>query len=192
MALSTYTDLQATIQEYAIRPVPVASLIALAEADLQPIIKHYMMEKTVELTGIISTVTFPVDLVEFRTIAVDSVIAKPISPYNAILHPGEVGYYFSGNNIVLALQQQEPVNVVLDYFGRFTPLSDDAPTNWLLTKFPAVYLHATLARAYRYLRDPDAEGAEKASLAEALGTVAADHARATRSGNPIIMEGRPW
>jgi len=192
MALQTYSDLKQTVQEYAIRPVPVASLIELAEKDVQPLLKHYMMEKTVTISDVADTVTFPVDLVEFRTIAVDGVIAKPISPYNATLNPGEVGYYFSGNNIVLALQGNVPVDVVLDYYGRFDALSDVKPTNWLLEKFPAVYLHATLARAYRYLRDPEAEAAEKQSLGEALGTVDADHARATRRGNPIITEGRPW
>ncbi len=192
MALANYVDLQNTVQEYVIRPVPVTSLIELAESDLQTILKHFMMEKTITVPGVTSTVTFPADLVEFRTIRVGDVIAKPVSPYNAVLYPGEVGYYLSGNNIVLALQQPGPVDVVLDYYGRFAPLSDDTPENWLLTKFPAVYLHATLTRAYRYLRDPDAEGAEKASLGEALGTVAADHARATRSGNPVVTEGRPW
>ncbi|MEW9616022.1 hypothetical protein AB3G45_19595 [Shinella sp. S4-D37] len=192
MTLSTYVDLQNTVQEYAIRPIPVASLIERAEADLQPVLKHYLMEKTIETNTALGTVPFPVDLVEFRTICVDGVVAKPISPYNAVLYPGEVGYYFSGSNVVLALQKQGPVDVVLDYYGRFEPLSDENPTNWLLTKFPSVYLHATLARAYRYLRDPEAEAGEKASLGDALGTVAADHARVTRSGNAIIMEGRPW
>ncbi len=41
------------------------------------------------------------------------------------------------------------------YYAKFSPLVDNADTNWLLTNAPAVYLQGTLLEAYRYTRTMD-------------------------------------
>lgn len=201
MALTNYDELQSTVAAYAFREgdpsLPVTSLIALAESDLQPVLKHYMMEKTVTLPVVDSTVTFPADFIEPRVVAIDGVVAKPVSPYNARLYPNEVGYFMRGNAIVVVREKPNPAQAQITYFGRFKPLAGDNQVNWLLAKFPTVYLHATMIRIYRWLGNADAEKQEKQSLGEALGTVSADHNRASsaNSGNTIIMDiggQQPW
>ncbi|WP_421423428.1 phage adaptor protein [Agrobacterium rosae] len=191
MALQTYDDLKETISDYILRSdAPVASFIALAEADIQPMLKHYMMEHTVVLPAASGRVVFPPDFLEARSIRIDGVVAKPVSAYNAVLYPGEIGYFFDGNAIAFVGTTTFPVDVELAYYSRVPSLSASNQTNWLLTKFPAVYLHSSLARAYRWLKNTEAEVLEKQTLSEAIGLLGEDHRRAMRGGNTIITGGK--
>lgn len=191
MALQTYNDLKDTIADYILRSdAPVASFITLAEADIQPILKHYLMEKTVVLSAASGRVEFPADFLDARSIRIGGVVAKPVSAFNAVLYKGEVGYFFDGNAIAFVGVSKFPVDVELAYFARVPALSETNQTNWLLTRFPAVYLHSSLARAYRWLKNTDAEELEKQTLTEAIGLLGEDHRRAMRSGNTIIMGGK--
>jgi len=197
MALSNYSDLQDTISDFIMRPgdtsVPVKSFITLAEGDIAPFIKHYAQEAEVTLATVSNVLTLPTDLVETRRIIVDGVLAKPLSPYNTVpLLPGEIGYFQTGATYTISPSQTAARSVKLVYYKRVPALSDAATTNWLLTQFPAVYLHASLARAYRWLKDPQAEAGEKQSLAEAMSLVAADNSRVVNSGNPISVETSSW
>lgn len=190
MALSNYNELQSTIADYALGITsadPITTFIALGEGDVFPRIKHYLAETTVVLSSTENTVTLPSDFAAARVITVDGVKAKLVSAYGAKLYAGEIGYFQSGNTYVLLPAQDEPRTVELTYYAKPTALSESNQTNWLLTNFPAVYLHSALVRAYRWRRDVEAEAGEKASLEEALSLLAADHSRATNSGNSIIM-----
>jgi hypothetical protein len=193
MALSNYSELQDTIGDYIFRPdAPIKSFISLAETDIRPFIKHYAMETEVTLTSAANAVTRPADFLEARRLFVDGILAKPVSAYGYDLKNGEIGYYQSGSTYKILPEQDEPRTVVLTYYQRLPALSDAKPTNWLLTDFSAVYLHASLARAYRWLKNPEEEAGEKQSLQEAFSQVAADNARAVNSGNPIELENRAW
>ncbi|MDT4865439.1 hypothetical protein FQZ97_1002400 [compost metagenome] len=150
------------------------------------------MEAEVTLESVGNVVSLPADFLEARRVLIDGTLAKPISVYGSQLRAGEVGYFQSGNGYSIAPPQIEPRTVTLTYYKRLPALSDAAPTNWLITKFPNVYLAATLVRAYRWLKNPEEEAGEKQSLQEALAEVAADHARAVNSGNPIELENRAW
>jgi len=41
------------------------------------------------------------------------------------------------------------------YYSKLTPLSDAAPTNWLLTESPDIYLYGTLAQSAPYLKEDE-------------------------------------
>ncbi len=43
----------------------------------------------------------------------------------------------------------------LTYYQRLPPLTDGAPTNWLIVTAPQIYLYATLAEAYAFQKDED-------------------------------------
>lgn len=58
-------------------------------------------------------------------------------------------------------------NVNLVYYKAIPALTVSAPTNWLLTKAPGVYLRATLVQAYAFIKDAT-EMATQAQLASAL------------------------
>lgn len=190
MALKTYSDLQNKIlvTAQALRDfteVDVKDFIALAETDIAFIIDHYLMDKSVSLTTSTNSITLPDNFLELRYISADAkeTIQVPIS--GATICSDQVGYYQNGNTYVFVPSSSTPRNIVLNYTARIDPLSDAAPTNWLLTRFPAVYLHASLVRVYRYLQDSAAEGAEAKSLSDALAVVAQDNKRGQKVGNPL-------
>ncbi|EXL04299.1 hypothetical protein BG46_25255 [Brucella anthropi] len=194
MAISNYSDLQQTIADYILRPdAPIKSFIALAENDVSVFVRHYMQETQVTLSSSNNEVSLPANFQEARRIVIDGVLAKPVSAYRAILRPGEIGYYQRGNSYVIVPERDEPRSVELIYYARVPVLSDAEPTNWLLQRFPTVLFHASLVRAYRWLKDPTAEAQEKASLQEAFGVVVADDKRAVTSGNqPTVDFGGGW
>ena len=67
---------------------------------------------------------------------------------------GPVGAYtLIGNAIELIPAPGDDVDLKMVYYQRIPNLSDTAPTNWLLTKSPDLYLFSTLLQAAPYLKD---------------------------------------
>lgn len=196
MAFTTYAELQDSILailESLMVGEDLSNYIRLAEGDVFPMIKHYMMETTVTMTTANNIVTWPDDFQEARSIRADGRVTQMVSPFNSNLHGREIGYYQRANTYVFVPPIDTPRSIELTYNAMPPHLSATQTTNWLLKKFPQVYLHAALVRAYRFRRDPESEAQEKASLGEALGDVAQDHKRATQGGNTIIMnDGGPY
>lgn len=59
-----------------------------------------------------------------------------------------------GENFVFGPAPDTGYDARLLYYKKFTALSADGDTNWLLTNAPTVYLNGTLLEAYRYSRNP--------------------------------------
>ncbi|PDS75437.1 hypothetical protein [Rhizobium sp. L43] len=194
MALQTYSDLISAIDSYTVSAGAPADLcITLAEEALRPLLKHYLMEKKQTLNVLAGqSPTLPDDYQEGRAILVNGCYAKPLSFRNPNLNTGELGYVVTGNTLEIRPVPSTDYVVDLYYFARLPALSDTNPTNWLLTRFPTVYLRASLAQAYHWLKDPDAEQAEKNLTSDALSAVQRDHTLATASGNTIIEELSNW
>lgn len=196
MAISNYDELRVAISEYARREgdpsFPVDNFIALAEADFRPFIKHYMSEKVATLSDVTDYVTFPNDMVAPRALRVGNVTPKQVSPYSPSIYPNQIGYFQEGNGYRLLREDYNPVNATLIYHASVPALSPTNPTNWLIARFPQVYLSGALIYAHRWLDDVEAEQLEKQSLAEALGRVDEDNRNMQRGGNAIITEGVQW
>ena len=193
MPISNYDELQAAIVDWAPEissSDPITTFISLAETDVFTQLKHYKMETTVLLPVIANEVELPDDVVEVRRLKIGSVTPKQVSIYNPNLLPGEIGYALSGDTYVfVGLDPDTSYTLELTYYASPVPLSPDAPQNWLLKKFPQVYLHACLVRAYRWRGNAQAEAGEKGSLTETLAKVALDHSRVTGNGNTIVING---
>jgi len=190
MALSSYDELQTSIADYIMRPdAPIASFIALGQADIAPRIKHYLQETVVELTSADNKVTIPADFQEARRIVVDGRIARPTSIYDSKRLVDETGYYQRGNTYVFLPEQTEPRELEITYYARTPAITASNQTNWLTeNNFGNAIFHAALIRAYRWMKDPDAEAMEKASLQEALALIAEDHHRAVGGGNQFEID----
>lgn len=190
MTLSTYDDLQTSIADYIMRSdAPIASFIALAQNDVAVQIKHYRQETTATLSSDTDRVELPADFQDARRILVNGQIARPISAYDTEKRCGEIGYYRSGNSYVFrGYDDSKPLEVELLYSARIPAISESVQSNWLTTYFPAVLFHAALIRAYRWMKDKDAEAMEKASLQEAIAVLAADNARSVNSGNQLQID----
>jgi len=192
MALSNYDELQTAIVDFApeIAPSdPISTFISLAESEFFPLLKHYKQETTVSLTSADNAVELPDDVQDIRAIRVDGVIAKPVSAYGAELYAGQIGYFQSGDSLVFVPASNTARSVELTYYATPAALSEDMPQNWVLKKFPQVYLRASLVQAYRWRQNPEAEAREDALLQKALATLVQDHKKRTQSGNTIILDG---
>jgi hypothetical protein len=66
-----------------------------------------------------------------------------------------VGYTLIGGMIELVPAPTGDCDLRMVYYARIPSLSIAAPTNWLLTKSPDLYLYSTLLQAAPYLKDDD-------------------------------------
>ncbi|MFC7066096.1 phage adaptor protein [Brucella rhizosphaerae] len=196
MAISNYDELRVAISEYARREgdptFPVDNFISLAEADFRPFIKHYMNEKAVKIDNVTDFIEFPVDMVAPRAVRIGSITPTLVSPYSPSIYPNQIGYFQEGNGYRLVREDYQPVTVTLIYHGSVPALSPTNPTNWLIARFPQVYLSGALIYAHRWLDDVESEQLEKQSLAEAMGRIDEDNRNVQRGGNAVITEGVLW
>lgn len=98
-------------------------------------------------------------------------------------------YSVSGRTVTVAPAGVGDATITLTYWQRIPALTSAAPTNWLLTEHPDVYLYGTLAQAEAYVENP-ARAAQWTALFE--GAVAQIMAAAgkARYGGPV--RARAW
>jgi hypothetical protein len=194
MALQSYSDLISAIDSYTVNAGAPADLcVMLAEEALRPLLKHYRMEKKLTLTVPAGTSpSLPDDFQEARAYLVNGKRPRPISFHSPNVDGCALGYVVTGDTLEIRPTPTEDYEVVIYYYARLPALSPTATTNWLLTYFPTVYLRASLAQAYHWLKDATAEQMEKDLTSDALSAVVRDHTRATVYGNTIIEELPSW
>lgn len=164
--MSTFAQLQADIAAWLMRSdleqiIPV--FIRHGESRLNKRIRHRLMEQSATLTfSGTGVATLPTDFLEARsvstTVAGRPVFLEYVEPDSAewmFLHRPSVPKYYTliAETIVTRPAVTQPAQ--LSYYARIQPLSVAAPTNWLLTRFPEVYLYAALIEGAVYLRDQE-------------------------------------
>ncbi|WP_018897166.1 hypothetical protein [Rhizobium sp. 2MFCol3.1] len=192
MAIQSYSDLISAIDSYTVGAgAPGDLCVMLAEEALRPLLKHYRMEK--KLTQTVpggTSPSLPEDFQEARAILVNGKRPRPLSFQNT--DPSTLGYVLTGTTLEIRPVPTEDYQFDLYYYQRLPSLSATNTTNWLLTYFPTVYLRASLAQAYHWLKDAAAEQGEKDLTSDALSAVVRDHNRAAVYGNTIIEELPSW
>ncbi|KWV45672.1 hypothetical protein AS026_15820 [Rhizobium altiplani] len=193
MAIQTYSDLLSAIESYTVGAgAPGDLCVMLAEEALRPILTHYRMEKKVTLAVPAGeSPTLPADFQEARRILVNGQRVNLLSFQNDNLGC-DLGYVVTGTTLEIRPAPSTDYSVDLYYYERLPSLSTANPTNWLITYFPTVYLRASLAQAYHWLKDFDAEQGEKDLTSDALSAVVKDNLRVTAYGNTIIEELSSW
>jgi hypothetical protein len=161
MALNTYSALRESIASWLMRDDLTAAIpdfIALAEAD---------MNQRLRLRAMLTTATvdaaggaLPDDCLAVRSVelagyghlsfAADAETAQFSNAYRG----GDARWYsIDGNSLVVSPTQVGDGTVTLRYYARIPALSDDNPTNHVLTANPALYLYGSLVQASPYLLD---------------------------------------
>lgn len=77
------------------------------------------------------------------------------------------------------------------YYRKIPALSDENPTNWLLTEWPDLYLYSTLIHAAPYLREDDRITTWKGMADQMLEEIRVSDDRAKHSGGPLVARSRP-
>lgn len=166
MALSTYTELQASIASFLNRDdldAVTPDFIALCEAQLQRDLKHWRMEKRADVTVDARFANLPADFVapiRFQVGTTDAPL-EPISVQD--MHDrraarndnaGTPCYYaVVGEQFEFLPTPSESVTASLYYRASIPVLSGGNPSNWVLANAPDVYLYGSLLHSAPYLQE---------------------------------------
>jgi hypothetical protein len=158
MALATYTDLQASIANWAHRSdltAVIPDFVTLAEArisrDLR--LRKQIAMTTATTTAGVQAVALPADWLEFENISAQGSPERqltyvPIEHLDSRFPSGgysgmPVFYTIEGDSLLLGPIPDTVYTLNIVYYARFPSLLTTA-TNWLMTNHPNIYLFATL------------------------------------------------
>lgn len=132
------------------------------------------METIATLTPSSGVCTLPTDYLQYRRVALTTsrrqelaYIAPSVADQIYPDRGSGVSQKFTIIGSSLYLFPLSSTDVELTYYQAVPHLTDAAPTNWLLTKHPQLYLHACLFQLAIYRRDPELK-ADSAAMMQAL------------------------
>ena len=202
MSISTYSELQSAISDWLNRDdlsSVVPTFISLAEARINRELRHFDMEarssltldgryvdvpadwaETIRLHAQASGVTYDLELVSQNDMA-----QMRESSADATGRPQF--YALTAGQIEVFPTPGETYTGELVYYARIPSLSDSNTTNWLLTKYPDVYLYGALVHTGPYL-DEDARTTTWAALYQsAVDAANMESDKAKYSGTGLRM-----
>lgn len=196
MALSNYTELQASVASWMNRTdltTQIPDFIAIAESRINAEVRlreGVVSETLVTVSGE-QGIVLPLDWCEFVSVSINDVPLEyyPANTIRERASESSAGapmmYSIEGDSLLLSPTPGDTVyNVDTKYYAKVPALSVDA-TNWLLTKYPMIYLYGALVSGYQFLLNN-----ERADYYGLLYTQAKDLAKATDnrarwSGGPL-------
>jgi len=209
MPLDTYANLQTAVMDWLARPgdpliqPALPDMIQLFEAEARPRLRTLSGEAMTELYTSAGNgdLALPDDFVELRSAVLQP--ATPlsfISPQQAATFSagGMPRYYtiYGGGDFACAddvgafLRLTPPADgsytVNITYLRGLPPLSDTAPTNWLLRQSPGAYLWGTLVEASAYIGHDERAAAWLQRRDQALAALEATDRKA-RWGGSLVM-----
>ena len=188
MAISTYSELQTAIASWLNRSdltAQVPDFIALAETRINRDLRAREQQVIVTTGASINTafLALPGDFLEFKSFRITDVggnafelmLATP-EQLSAALAENSVSntpkfVTIIGDQFQLWPAPEQTYVGSLAYVRKVPALSDAAPTNWLLSDAPDVYLYGALMAAGPFLRDNEALVTFKALFDEAIEAI---------------------
>lgn len=167
MALTTYTQLQASVADWLNRTdltAEIPDFISLAEAQMERTLRTRQMLTRSAITIAAEYVNAPADFLETRLLKLTS--TNPDTPLSfmtmdglddvATRHPGSGRPEFFGvvgTQFRFVPTPDTSYTGELVYFANLNKLSASVSTNFLLTSSPDAYLYGSLLQAAPYLQD---------------------------------------
>ena len=170
MALSTYSELQATVANYLNRDdltTLIPTFITLTENRLnrELRVRANMVRATTTTTAGQAFYDLPSDLIELRNITYDnnsqSHALRYLSPesvsreYGTILSGQPRAYTNLGNDLKLTPAPDAAYTISINYYSQLRSLSDNVTTNDVLAEYPSLYLFGSCLEGAIYLNDTD-------------------------------------
>jgi hypothetical protein len=167
MAITTYTELKATIADWLNRAdldQQIPDFITLAESTLNSVLRstHMAEQATVAITS--GRGTLPSDCLELMYVQVEGEEAEPLEQVthqqlmmlrrSRTKQAGNPRFFaVVGREILVTPTPSSSLNVVVDYYEKIPALSGSVATNWLLEEAPHMYLYTSLLHASPFLMD---------------------------------------
>ena len=206
MALTTYTELKASIADWLNRTDLTATIpdfISLAEAQIERTLRTRQMIVRANASFDSEYGAVPADFLETKSLKLTS--TNPLTPlaflsiddmdaarshYTASGRPR----FFSvvGGQFRISPTPDAAYTTELIYFAKLMKLSSTVASNWLLTSSPDIYLYGSLLQAAPYLQD-DARIQVWATLYErALNDLRTADDRGASSGGALLTRAKTF
>lgn len=169
MAISTYAELQAALADWLNRAdltATIPNFIALAEAMINRDERLHgtggVTRGTLEVSS--QFTALPAGFLKFLSVNVDGEREHPLQRVTEYeldeirdCQPSGTprAYCVIGTDLEIAPVPSEAMDLEIAYQARIPALSVSAPTNWLLTSHPDIYLYATLMQTAPYLHEDE-------------------------------------
>lgn len=159
MSITTYDELKTQIATWAHRTdltSVIPDFIALCEASIQVQCKLLEFEDTSSVTVTAGIGTIPTGFLGARSAYWEGDLDRPleyVTPdrFDSYRNKSGSTSYYTVSGTEIRTIPLNTGNIVLTYKKRFTPLSSTNTTNEILTNYPDVYLHGSLAQLYAYV-----------------------------------------
>lgn len=168
MSITTYSELQAAIGRWLHRSdlaSAIPDFITLAEVRFNRDLRLNAMETqtTVTLSAGAASFSIPSDLIDLKLLTVTANSTEHPLRYRNLLDVLNGGsdtgipqfYAGQGNTYRVTPVADAAYTLNVYYCARIPALTDAAPTNWMLTNAPDVYLYGALLEASPYLIDDE-------------------------------------
>lgn len=174
LAFQNIIDLRFAVSDIAgHRPISdvFARLVALAEDDMNSRLRTRMQIRDYTFTFDDGEAALPPDLLELIAIGGRGPAEFQVGPLT-ISMPGRAGDYPG------------------QYYARLPSITcNPTATNWLLQRYPTIYLYGVAVQAARHLRDTELVAATTPLYAEALQLLKVDDERARWSLGAVRVKG---
>lgn len=201
MPIATFSDLKSEVGKFLARgglDADIANKIALFEAEYNAGEDNYFAEK-VEIIPTIAgtaTVNLPSDFNEPVALSIPGYGNIPIVSL-AVLNqspavrgrPTQAALY-PGSKLKLSLVPDAVYSLELVYEANLAALSDATPTNWMLTKYPNVYVYGVLKYMLDYLQHGVRAADIKTSYAGFLSGIQGKKAAKKLGSTPVMQTSR--
>jgi hypothetical protein len=161
MPFTTYAALQTVVADRLHRTDltdEIKESISLAEAEMQRECQLVEFEATANVSVTAGVGTLPTDLVAIRSLYWNGDLTRQLhylTPAQFDLRRNNSGStnFYTISGTTLRTSPAETGTVVATYNARFTPLSDSATSNSILTNHPDSYLYGTLKHIAIHTQD---------------------------------------
>jgi hypothetical protein len=102
---------------------------------------------------------------------------------------GPTHYSIEGDELLVYPTPDDSLSLDCTYYAKLPALAENS-TNWLLTKYPQIYLYATLVSASQFLKDNAGADYWGNLYAQAVAVAKASDVRAMSSGSPLRIRPR--
>ena len=169
MALANYSDLKTSIANWLNRSDLTSEIaedfIVLTEADFNSKLRIRKMNTSTSITIDSETESMPTDFLQVRDFFITEGGTKYALKYITPAQMDQIrgssttgmpsAYTILGDNFRFAPKPSSAYTATLNYFAKFSALSDTNTSNYILASHPAIYLYGSLYHAANFLGGVD-------------------------------------
>ena len=193
MAIANYSDLVTAIGDDLARS-DLASFVPDFIMQAEQVFNHGSeaidplrvrdMETVVSLTPVSNVYTLPSDYLQYRKVTelagsrrpLDYMEPKATDEHYPLRTSGPSNHFtIIGDSLYTFPLSTNDAELV--YYAAVPALTDSAPTNWLITKAPSLYLRMSLMFAASFIKDEAETAKIKATIAKLADTMTGDNRR---------------